>query len=316
MVRQLSQNSEKLLLKPGTLWHQAMARTEFARQTGDLKSIETEYELISQNEISFVIRSLSNITRKQKAQAEQKIQEAKTGKYLDPFLPYNENLFVCDILPSHLCLLNKFNIVDGHLLIVTRDFEEQKNLLNIADFSALWSCMREVDGLAFYNGGPAAGSSQRHKHLQLLPLPLVADLDTLPIQPAIDQVIFDNSCGVVPTFPFVNAIASYDFTQIDNPFTVGKLMWDCYYSLMEKVGFTLLDNASQSPTAYNLLATRKWMMIVPRSRDSFQSIAINSLGFAGSLFVKNKTCLELLKKQTPLEILTAVAYSKLFNGNT
>jgi|GEM_PF-4358818 len=58
------------------------------------------------------------------------------------------------------------------------------------------------------------------------------------------------------------------------------------------------------------------MMIVPRSRDSFQSIAINSLGFAGSLFVKNKTCLELLKKQTPLEILTAVAYSKLFNGNT
>ncbi|MEM9272656.1 MAG: phosphorylase [Cyanobacteria bacterium P01_F01_bin.143] len=310
MVGELSQNSEKLLLKPGTLWHQAIARTEFARQTGDLKSIETEYELIEQDKISFVIRSLSNITRKQKAQAEQKLQEAKIGKYIDPFLPYNENLFVCDLLSSHLCLLNKYNIVDGHLLIITRDFEEQENLLNIRDFVALWSCMREIDGLAFFNGGPAAGSSQRHKHLQLIPLPLVTDLDTLPIQAAIDQVEFDNSLGIVPTFPFLNAIASYDFTQIDNPFTVGKLMWDCYYALLEKVGFTLLENSEQQPGAYNLLATRKWMMIVPRSRDAFESIAINSLGFAGSLFVKNETCLKLLKEQSPLKILSTVAYPK------
>ena len=310
MVRELSQSSEKILLKPGTLWDQAIAKTEFARQTGDLKSIETEYELIEQDEISFVIRSLSNITRKQKAKAEQKLQEAKTGKYFDPFLPYNKNLFVCDLLSSHLCLLNKFNIVDGHLLIVTRDFEEQENLLNIHDFVALWSCMREIDGLAFFNGGPAAGSSQRHKHLQLIPLPFVPDLDSLPIQAAIDRVVFDDSLGVIPTFPFINAIASYDFTQIDNPFTVGKLMWDCYYALLEKVGFTLLENSEQQPGAYNMLATRKWMMIVPRSRDAFESIAINSLGFAGSLFVKNENCLKLLKEQTPLEILKTVAYPK------
>ena len=310
MVKELSRKPETLLLKPGTLWHQAMARTEYARQTGDLKSIETEYQLIEQDEISFVVRSLSNIARKEKANAQQKIQESKTGKYIDPFLPYNKNLFVCDISSSHLCLLNKFNIVDGHLLIVTRDFEEQEDLINLHDFAALWSCMQEIDGLAFYNGGPAAGSSQRHKHLQLLPLPFVPDLDCLPIQPAIDKVVFQNSLGTIASFPFVNAIASYDFTNIDNPFTVGKLLLDCYYSLLEKVGFSLQDNNSRQPAAYNFLATRKWMMIVPRSRDSFQSIAINSLGFAGSLFVKNKACLKLLKELTPLKILSAVAYPK------
>ena len=310
MVRELSRRPETLLLKTGTLWRQAMARTEYARQTGDLKSIETEYQIIEQDEISFVVRSLSNIARKEKAKAQQKLQEAKTGKYIDPFLPYNKNLFVCDILSSHLCLLNKFNIVDGHLLIVTRDFEEQENLINIHDFTALWSCMQEIDGLAFYNGGSAAGASQRHKHLQLLPLPLIPDLENLPIQPAIDQVVFHNSLGIVPGFPFVNAIASYDFSNIDNPFTVGKLLSDCYYSLLEKVGFTLPHNSLQQPGAYNFLATRKWMMIVPRSRDSFGSIAINSLGFAGSLFVKNQTCLKLLIEQTPLKILSAVAHSK------
>ena len=314
MVRELSLKSETLLLKPGTLWNQAIARTEYARQTGDLKSIETEYQLIEQDEISFVVRSLSNIARKEKAKAQQKIQEAKTGKYIDPFLPYNKNLFVCDISPSHLCLLNKFNIIDGHLLIVTRDFEEQEDLINVGDFTALWSCMQEIDGLAFYNGGSAAGASQRHKHLQLLPLPLIPDLESLPIQPAIDRVVFQNSLGIIPTFPFINAIASYDFTNIDNPFTVGKLLLDCYHSLLEKLGFSLQKNTASQPAAYNFLATRKWMMIVPRSRDSFGSIAINSLGFAGSLFVKDENCLTLLKEQTPLKILSEVAYPKEGNG--
>ncbi|MGK7898149.1 MAG: DUF4922 domain-containing protein [Xenococcus sp. (in: cyanobacteria)] len=310
MVRELSQKPQTLLLKPGTLWNQAITRTEYARQTGDLKSIETEYQLIKQNDIYFVIRSLSNITRKEKAKAQQKIQEAKTGKYIDPFLPYNKNLFVCDISSSHLCLLNKFNIVDGHLLIVTRDFQEQENLLNIQDFTALWLCMQEIDGLAFYNGGPAAGSSQRHKHLQLLPLPLVPDLDYLPIQPAIDRVVFQDSLGTIESFPFINAIASYDFTSINNPWTIGKLLLDCYYSLLEKVSFSWQETSPQQPAAYNFLATKKWMIIIPRSRDSFGSIAINSLGFAGSLFVKDENCLKLLKKKTPLEILNAVAYSK------
>ena len=310
MVRELSLRPETLLLKPGTLWRQAMARTEYARQTGDLKSIETDYQLIEQDEISFVVRSLSNIARKEKARAQQKLQEAKTGKYIDPFLPYNKNLFVCDISSSHLCLLNKFNIVDGHLLIVTRDFEEQEDLINIDDFVALWSCMQEIDGLAFYNGGSAAGASQRHKHLQLLPLPLIPDLESLPIQPAIDRVVFQNSLGTIPSFPFINAIASYDFSQIDNPFTVGKLLLDCYYSLLEKVGFSWQDNHPQQPAAYNFLATRKWMMIIPRSRHSFESIAINSLGFAGSLFVKDETCLALLKEKTPLKILSEVAQPK------
>lgn len=310
MVRELSRRPQTLLLKPGTLWDQAIARTENARYTGDLKSIETEYQLIEQDDIFFVIRSLSNIARKEKAKAQQKIQEAKTGKYIDPFLPYNRNLFVCDLSPSHLCLLNKFNIVDGHLLIVTRDFQEQEYLLNVQDFVALWSCLQEIDGLAFYNGGSAAGSSQRHKHLQLLPLPLVPDLDYLPIQPAIDRVVFQDALGTIETFPFVNAIASYDLMNIDNPVTVGKLLLDCYYSLLEKVGFSWQETSPQQPAAYNFLATRKWMMIIPRSRDAFGSIAINSLGFAGSLFVKDENCLKLLKEQTPLKILSAVAYSK------
>ncbi len=44
----------------------------------------------------------------------------------NPFLPYEPDLFVGDISESHLVVLNKFPIVEGHLLIITRNFREQR----------------------------------------------------------------------------------------------------------------------------------------------------------------------------------------------
>jgi ATP adenylyltransferase len=31
------------------------------------------------------------------------------------------------------------------------------------------------DALCFYNSGPASGASQPHKHVQIIPLPLIPD---------------------------------------------------------------------------------------------------------------------------------------------
>ncbi len=295
-----------MLLKPGTLWSRLIQQTEYARDTGALQSIATDYQFIQYNDISFIVRRVYNLARKKKAKQKQKQQEIKTGKYFDPFLPYEEDLFVSDISPTHLCLLNKFNVVDHHLLIVTRDFEEQDNLLNFHDFVALWACMQEIDGLAFYNGGKTAGASQRHKHLQLVPLPFIPDTEKIPIQPALNQAVYSNSLGTIPSFPFSNAIAKIKITDLDSPLSAGKVMLDCYYSLLEKVGFSIDLNNSLQPGAYNLLVTRNWMLLVPRSQEAYANICINSLGFAGSLFVKNRKSLELLQEVNPMTILSAV----------
>jgi sulfate adenylyltransferase (ADP) / ATP adenylyltransferase len=206
-----------------------------------------------------------------------------------------------------LCLLNKFNVVNNHLLIVTRDFEEQDNLLTLNDFIALWACLQEIDGLAFYNGGELAGSSQRHKHLQIVPLPFIPDTEFLPIAPVINRVQFKNSLGTIPSFPFQNAIASLDLTSFNNPLIAAQSMLDCYYSLLENVGFILEKNQIQQPGAYNFLATKKWMLIIPRSQESYLKISVNSLGFAGSLFVKNQASFDLLKELTPIKLLSEVA---------
>ncbi|MGE5894106.1 MAG: hypothetical protein ACM34I_08640 [bacterium] len=52
------------------------------------------------------------------------------------------------------------------------------------------------------------------------------------------------------------------------------------------------------------------MLLVPRSRESFDSISINSLGFAGALLVRTRVQLEILKKHGPMNALTSVAVPK------
>lgn len=307
MTDKTKKNSDKLLLKDNSLWQKTIEVTQSARQSGALKSIETEFNFIEQEGIIFLVRSLANVIRKENAKKEQIKKEKKTGQYIDPFLPYEEDLFVTDITATHLCLLNKFNVVDNHLLIVTREFEEQNNLLNLQDFIALWACMKEIDGLAFYNGGELAGASQRHKHLQLVPLPFFPKIEFIPIAPAIKQVNFQNSLGTIPNFPFQNAIATIDLATFDNPLMAAKAMLDCYHCLLEKVGFTLGKNQIQQPGYYNFLATREWMLIVPRIQESYQGISVNSLGFAGSLFVKNQASFDLLKELSPIKLLSEVA---------
>ena len=299
------------LLQPGTLWAKTTQQTQYARECGALKSIETEYQLIQQDDISFVVRSLSNVARKEQARKKQSETEHKIGKTIDPFLPYEPELFVGDISPSHICLLNKFNVVDNHLLIVTRAFEEQTDLLNLEDFSALWSCLQEIDGLAFYNGGKIAGASQRHKHLQLIPFPFLPNVVHLPIDNAIASVTFENSVGRIASFPFCHAIASLDLSSSHSPQAAAKIMLQHYHVLLNQVGYGIhsITHEQRQPGAYNCLITRNWMLIVPRSQESFQNIPINSLGFAGSLFVRDRTSLNLLKELTPIRLLQNVAIS-------
>ena len=297
------------LLQPGTLWSETIERTKTAREAGALKSIETEYHLIEQQDIPFVVRTLANLVRKEEAQKKQQQREKQTGTKINPFLPYEPDLFVGDISDTHLCLLNKFNVVDHHLLIVTRAFESQTDLLNLADFAALWFCLQEIDGLAFFNGGKIAGASQPHKHLQLIPLPFLPDVVHLPLETAIASTKFDNSLGKLDSFSFRHGIATLELSPQHSAEEAAQIILQSYHALLEYVGFEIDNSTQKQPGAYNLLATRNWLALVPRSQESFQNISVNALGFAGSLFVRDRTDLELLKEITPLKLLREVTFS-------
>lgn len=298
----------QLKLEPGTLWNSTIQQTEHAIQCGALLSIPTEYEFVEQDGIRFLVRILSNLQRKDEAKKKQDKKTTTSGKEFNPFLPYEEDLFVADISDTHLCLLNKFNVIDHHLLIVTREFEEQESFLTVPDFEAMWTCLAEIDGLVFYNSGKMAGASQRHKHLQLVPLPFVPDEAKIPIQPAIATANFQDSIGKISQFPFNHAIAKLNSTWIESPTDAAEVTMELYHNLLLHVGLIGNDsiNYGQESRAYNLLATREWLMIVPRSQEDFQSIPVNSLGFAGAMLVRNEAQMKLLKDLGPMSILKHV----------
>ncbi|MBD2292069.1 phosphorylase [Anabaena sphaerica FACHB-251] len=288
---------EKILLEPGTLWTKVKQTTEHALECGALKSIPTEFEFVEQDGVKFLVRILSNLNRKKAAKEKQEKQTAATGKEFNPFLPYEEDLFVADISDTHLCILNKFNVVDYHLLIITRAFEEQESLLTLEDLAAMWAILADFDGLVFYNGGKLAGASQRHKHLQIVPL----SGQEIPITPLIKDVNFSDAIASIPELPFLHAFTTLQMEES----TIVTL--EKYHALLEAVGIGAVDNHKQS-RAYNLLATRDWMLIVPRSHEEFESISINSLGFAGALLVRNTEQLQLLKNIGPMNILKNVTF--------
>jgi sulfate adenylyltransferase (ADP) / ATP adenylyltransferase len=281
----------KILLEPGKLWSRIKTVTESALKSGALLSIPTEYELIKQDGVIFIVRILSNLVRKDEA-------KKKQSKDFNPFLPYEQDLWVADISDTHVCILNKFNVVDYHLLIITRAFEEQESLLTQPDFTAMWACLADIDGLAFYNSGKIAGASQKHKHLQIVPLPLANTGVKVPIE-AIFGAEF-TSVGKVPGLPFVHALTRFDSDLTKSSIDAGAATLERYQALLKAVG---LENKIG---AYNLLVTREWMLMVGRSRECFESISVNSLGFAGALLVRNQEQLQLLKQYGAMNILKNV----------
>jgi ATP adenylyltransferase len=288
-----------LLFEPGSLFPLVEQTTKKALRSGALKSIITRTSFIKDHGVPFLVRISQNLAHKDASDKADR-KAAVQGKPRNPFLPYEESMFVCDVLSSHLILLNKFNVVDHHLLLVTREFVDQREVLDRSDFLAMWAVLSEIDGLFFYNGGPAAGASQAHKHLQLVPLPMVREWPRLPLTDAALHTLAHGE-NRIAQFDFDHLIYPLDGQLVRNPLRGADITISLYQQMVQELG---LDIAGGD--AYNLLATRDWMMIVPRRAEAFEGIQINSLGFAGSLFVRSKEQMDLLKQVGALEVLRQV----------
>jgi ATP adenylyltransferase len=282
-------------LVPGTLAAALAARDAQARRSGALQPIATESHVVEQEGLRFDVRVLGGLPRKLASGA----RDARSGR--NPFLPPEPELVVADLTDTHLCLLNKFNVLERHLLVVTRRFEEQQSPLGEADFEALWLCLGELDALAFYNSGPLAGASQRHKHLQLVPLPLGAGPAAFPLEPRLASAPAGNAPLAAPGLPFLHALARVDALAALPPAAAAPACAALYREMLARV------DADPERTPYNLLATRRWLWLVPRTREGWNGISVNALGFAGALLVADASALARLRDAGPLAALRAVA---------
>ncbi|TDN63331.1 phosphorylase [Paraburkholderia sp. BL10I2N1] len=299
-----------LPLQPGTLWPAILRQTTHALACGALHPIGTLPTTIEDGGVRFLVRQVSSLARKDEDQQKRKARTAD-GCKPNPFLPYDPDLFVADISETHLALLNKFNVIDHHLLIVTRRFELQEALLNLEDFAALFTCMAQFDGLGFYNGGLAAGASQRHKHLQIVPLPLDELDPLLPIEPLLAAACMDGLIGSVPGLAFPHAFARLEPLSATHPLETAHRAFERYLALLDRAGMPamVVDGEPRQSAPYNLLVTTQWMLLVPRSTECVEGIPVNALGFAGSLFVRDEMQMETVRRLGPMTVLQRAARS-------
>ncbi|MEB3231536.1 MAG: phosphorylase [Leptolyngbyaceae bacterium] len=293
-------------LEADPLWLQVRQRSLQALECGALQPIPTHYEFVEQNGITFLVRILSNLKLKEQARKQQQALQA-AGKDFNPFLPYEEDLFVTHLSSTHVCLLNKFNVVDHHVLIVTREFEHQNTWLKHQDFFALWQGLRQIDGLAFYNGGTIAGASQQHKHLQLVPLPVVPGEQAIPVETVL-PLSSPSSTAEKGNLPFYHGLRTFNLAPHLTPQIAATSLLNHYWDLLNELGLQHQGEGDRHTHPYNLLVTRRWMLLVPRSQEKAYNISINALGFAGSLFVKNMAQLDILKNHGPMALLQSVTY--------
>ncbi len=280
-----------------------LAATARGHASGALRPIPTSFAMVEELGIPFVVRVVDNLRRKREARQAQ-TAAAAGGAAQNPFLPCDPDLYVADVSDEHVAVLNKFNVLDHHLLIVTRHFEHQETLLGPADFYALWRCLRDVDGLGFYNGGVVAGASQEHKHLQLAPYPITSDQQRVPVD-AIVRETLDARMGSVPAFAFDHAICPCPQAWAESPHLAACECHARHLDLLAATSRAAKPGVMRQTGPYNLLVTRDWMMVVARSEEFFEGLSVNAIGYAGGLLVRNDRELARVREVGPLRIVAS-----------
>jgi ATP adenylyltransferase len=265
-------------------WEEVVDRAQAAIASGAMHSFECALEFVQDAGVEFVVRVATKFPQGETAAGRGK-EAPKLAR--NPFENPEPRLIVRDLTPTHRALLNKFSVLREHLLVVTKQFEEQRSPVTVRDFEALAVVLDDAEVLAFYNGGAEAGASQAHKHLQVVTLPL-SPRHSIPM----DTLLANDQ----DRLPFRHAFTRLAPGQVARP---GE---------MEAAYRQLLREAAVEPgSPYNLLITHEWMLVVPRSRDKYEGISINSLAFSGSFFVRDAKHAAVIAAAGPMNVLKSVA---------
>ena len=313
-------------------WDQIVHVYETAQSKKASSWTQTSPRVIDDSSIPFLLKVATVLRDKPTAPTpDAPSTTATTTKkpWKNPFLPPDPDLFVCHLLPphhTHSLVLNKFNIVPHHALVITRDFVPQEDPLTEADLEATWQVMSVMPGgaLAYFNRGSVSGASQPHKHLQVVPLPLndlneYKDRDP-PFAALIRGATASHPPGPpgvlqLPDVPFACYVARLDVkagvqesgrTPSNG---AGKMLKETYDALVERSQQLHATTSTCTTTfSFNLIMTQDFMMVVPRSAEGLGPVKANAMAYAGSFFVRGEDELEYIEAQGPLHVLTALGY--------
>lgn len=259
----------------------------------------------------------------------------------NPFLKHEPELTVMDNIMDneYKLVLNKYPIVDEHLLLVTQKQVPQSSLLNPNDLNAAYKLLKTLQQefdeedeeededdddvkkeryAVFYNCGPNSGFSIDHKHLQCIKLP--NKLKTYQ-----DFLVQENPEPYIPNVkrqPLEYESVAYANFNVPLPKNLNnddEYLVMCYVSLLQRAltyfqQWEIEDPKDRLPTSYSFIMTTDWMTIIPRSKSvaevEFESdkytLGTNALGYLHMLLFKEeqkKLYEDMLAKKdsTPVE---------------
>ncbi len=278
----------------GGLWDRARRLRERAEAAGALHPIVTAPQAVTAEELQAVVR-IPDPERLRRA--------PRPVTSPDPFLPpYDPELYLGDIAPTHAVLLNKYPVLARHLLLVTRRWVPQAAPLDAADFAALAALLCRRPALGFCNSGPEAGASQPHKHLQVVTLPLAPWDPPIPFGPWFEQAL-QNGRNAIRQFTFRHVLVRLPPRVLERS-DAGLLLRARYSRMLEQLH--LGADAQGRLPPYNLLVTVRWMLLVPRRRGTWDGIPVNALGYAGAFIARGPGQRARFAVADPLAVLASV----------
>jgi len=275
-------------------WQAALERSAEAEALGALVPLRTE--LVPAPHLApFVLRRLLSRTPKHLRQA---------GPRPNPFLPWEQELQVARLGEGHVLLLNKFPVQPGHLLVISSSWQPQSGWLAAGDWAAVATLSADCGGLWFFNSCAAAGASQPHRHLQLLPR--ASGESSCPLAPLLIAQLQgreSGSAGTPPSWPWAYALSH----RIDpsDPDELEQIYWR--HALKLGLGHPQHDPQPRYP--YNLLFDDDWLLTVRRRQEHCAGFSLNALAFAGFLLATEHSRIDWLEQHGPWALLQAAGWS-------
>lgn len=275
-----------------------------ALASGDLQPVQAEETEMEDGGLRFIVRWVSSLAAKDAAAVKPAaIPGGPRDPNFNPFLNPDPALTVGPIGDGHVVILNKFPLSVRHLVLARREFEEQLLPLAHSDFAVLAEIMHEAGGLGLYNGGTAAGASQRHKHVQWIPA-AASNASLRLFAPGLPAGVPEQGAVRHPALTLAHCFVRVSCGEGVPPAQAADSMFAAYQLGCETLGLRPAEEGLLPP--YNLLVGDGWLLMLPRSAECFEGISFSAVCFGGTLYTREREQIEAIRRVGPLQALAAV----------
>ncbi|KAJ1300367.1 hypothetical protein OPQ81_005186 [Rhizoctonia solani] len=291
-------------LKHSEVVSSVYSKFEAAKSSGALFFYPSTLSRVTERGFNFEIATCPALQKKPVLPAPDFAKVDKPDPFAPPYVP---ELFIGELKDElegdeYAILLNKFSVIPGHFLMVTKSFHPQNSPLTPPELTQAYLLIRASQKskspiFAFYNCGADSGASQPHKHIQLIPTAREIDDEDdedsprPPVEAYIQRLKLEDDTKLfslpLPYAHFVQklnlpkAMVSGAKPLSEQAFEeLSRKLTSTFLNLLdEAVQAVRLYHSSQSTTtslsqvggssvpSYNIILTSEHMHLIPRLRE-------------------------------------------------